>query len=343
MRTLSLLFFFCIICVPLFSQTLTGLWMGNLVNDSNGKEQKYELALSEYRGKVTGYSYTTFFENDHYYYSVKRIKAERENKEWIITDDKMVANNFPEKAANGVKQTSIFTLNQKDSTWEMNGTWKTNQTKIYYSLTGQLHMAEEKDLSKSNLFPHLGDLKLEDDVPFYTPEKRLLSMGKFRVDKTTMTSNNQPNAALKQTTLAPVSIAATPGIEIEEENSTTDQENKQLYIAGRKVNTVETIYFKGDSLTLALYDNGEIDGDTVSVYLNGEPVLSREGLKASAIKKTIYPQNTGEDMQVVLVAENLGKYPPNTGLLVIRDGDAVYQVRFSADLENSPAIIFKKK
>ena len=168
-------------------------------------------------------------------------------------------------------------------------------------------------------------------------------MGKFRVDKTTMTSNNQPNAALKQTTLAPVSIAATPGIEIEEENSTTDQENKQLSIAGRKVNTVETIYFTGDSLTLALYDNGEIDGDTVSVYLNGEPVLSREGLKASAIKKTIYPQNTGEDMQVVLVAENLGKYPPNTGLLVIRDGDAVYQVRFSADLENSPAIIFKKK
>ena len=173
MRTLSLIFFFCIICIPVFSQTLTGLWMGNLVNDSNGKEQKYELALSEYRGKVTGYSYTTFFENDHYYYSVKRIKAERENEEWIITDDKMVANNFPEKAAKGVKQTTIFKLNQKDSTWEMNGTWKTNQTKIYYSLTGQLHMAEEKDLSKSNLFPHLGDLKLEDDVPVETKNRRL--------------------------------------------------------------------------------------------------------------------------------------------------------------------------
>jgi len=52
---------------------------------------------------------------------------------------------------------------------------------------------------------------------------------------------------------------------------------------------------------------------------------------------------SGEDIQLVLVAENLGKYPPNTGLLVIRDGDAMYQVRFSADLENSPAIIFKKK
>lgn len=316
--------------------------MGNLVNDSNGKEQKYELALSEYRGKVTGYSYTTFFENDHYYYSVKRIKAERENEQWIIMDDKMVANNFPEKAAKGVKQTTIFTLNQKDSLWEMNGTWKTNQTKIYYSLTGQLHMAEEKDLSKSNLFPHLGDLELDETVDFYTPEKRLLSMGKFRVDKTS-TAITQPEKDLKKTAMAPVSIQIAQGIQASDENNIMADEEKPLTIAGRNVNILETIYFTGDSLTLALYDNGEIDGDTVSVYLNGEPVLSREGLKASAIKKTIYPQHTGEDMQVVLVAENLGKYPPNTGLLVIRDGDAVYQVRFSADLENSPAIIFKKK
>ena len=343
MRTISLLLILFICNFSGYSQTLTGLWMGNLVNDSNGKEQKYELALSEYRGKVTGYSYTTFFENDHYYYSVKRIKAEREDDQWIITDDKMIANNFPEKASKGVKQTTTFTLNQKDSSWEMNGTWKTNQTKIYYSLTGQLHMASETDLSKSDLFPHLGELKLEDDVPFYTPEKRLLSMGKFRVDKTTVTNNTQPGTTLKQTTLAPVSIAAAPGIEIREESSISDQENKQLTIAGRKVNTLETIYFSGDSLTLALYDNGEVDGDTVSVYLNGVPVLSHEGLKASAIKKTIFPQMSGEDIQLVLVAENLGKYPPNTGLLVIRDGDAMYQVRFSADLENSPAIIFKKK
>ncbi len=342
MRTLSLIFFLCVIGIPVFSQTLTGLWMGNLVNDSNGKEQKYELALSEYRGKVTGYSYTTFFENDHYYYSVKRIKAERENEQWIITDDKMVANNFPEKASKGVKQTTIFSLNQKDSTWEMNGTWKTNQTKIYYSLTGQLHMAAEKDLSKSDLFPHLGDLKLEDDVPFYTPEKRLLSMGKFRVDKTSA-AINQPEKDLKKTAMAPVSIQAAPGIQAAAETNIVEVEEKPLTIAGRKVNILETIYFTGDSLTLALYDNGEIDGDTVSVYLNGKPVLSREGLKASAIKKTIYSQNNGEDMQVVLVAENLGKYPPNTGLLVIRDGDAVYQVRFSADLENSPAILFKRK
>ena len=115
------------------------------------------------------------------------------------------------------------------------------------------------------------------------------------------------------------------------------------FLATRTNSLVKQLETEAGEIRLELYDNGEIDGDTVSVYLNGEPVLSREGLKASAIKKTIYPQNTGEDMQVVLVAENLGKYPPNTGLLVIRDGDAVYQVRFSADLENSPAIIFKKK
>ena len=71
--------------------------------------------------------------------------------------------------------------------------------------------------------------------------------------------------------------------------------------------------------------------------------LPGRGLKATAIKKTIYIQPGDDEVGLVLYAENLGKYPPNTGLLVVHDGDDVYQLRFSADLQQNAAVVFREK
>src|SRR5205814_6886951 len=46
--------------------------------------------------------------------------------------------------------------------------------------------------------------------------------------------------------------------------------------ASRKNQTIQDIYFKNDSLVLSLYDNGIVDGDTVSVFLNGETIISKQ-------------------------------------------------------------------
>jgi hypothetical protein len=114
-------------------------------------------------------------------------------------------------------------------------------------------------------------------------------------------------------------------------------------IGGRKSEFTQMVSFKSDSLELSLYDNGEIDGDTVSIFLNGEVVMSRQGLKSTAIRKTIYIKPGQEEFTLVLFAENLGKYPPNTGLLVVHDGEDVYNLRFSSDFQKNAGIIFKRK
>ena len=114
-------------------------------------------------------------------------------------------------------------------------------------------------------------------------------------------------------------------------------------VAARKNETMQDIYFKNDSLILSLYDNGIVDGDTVSVFMNGENIVSKQKLKESAIKKTIYVSANSDSLQLVLFAENLGTIPPNTGLLTVRDGDDVYQVRFSADLQKNASIILRRK
>jgi hypothetical protein len=72
--------------------------------------------------------------------------------------------------------------------------------------------------------------------------------------------------------------------------------------------------------------------------------MPRQGLKASAIRKTIYlTPGKDDEFSLVLYAENLGTYPPNTGLLVVHDGEDVYNLRFSSDFKKNTGIIFRRK
>lgn len=115
-------------------------------------------------------------------------------------------------------------------------------------------------------------------------------------------------------------------------------------IAKRKVETIKALYFKSDSLTLTLYDNGEVDGDTVSVIMNGNIIMAKVGLTTNAVKKTIYTnQIEGDSIQLVMYAESLGTLPPNTGLLIVNDGGDRYEIRFSGDMQKSSAIVFRRR
>ena len=44
-----------------------------------------------------------------------------------------------------------------------------------------------------------------------------------------------------------------------------------------------------------------------------------------------------------MYAENLGRIAPNTGLLIVQDGDKRHEIRFSGDMQKSSAIIFRRQ
>jgi hypothetical protein len=113
-------------------------------------------------------------------------------------------------------------------------------------------------------------------------------------------------------------------------------------ITKRETEVIQTLSVFEDSITLSLYDNGEIDGDTVSVFLNNEKIISNVGLKASAYKHTVYFK-PGETIQLTLFAENLGKIPPNSGLLVVYSGEQRYQVFFTSTLNKSAVVLLKRE
>src|SRR5215218_5592593 len=162
MKNLFLLLFL-FSSAPLFAQNISGLYSGTLQNDSAKQIQKYELALSEYRGKITGYAYATFIANDTFYYSIRRVKASREGDQLVVEDQDMLANNFPQRPDKGVHRISyipIGNLKEGDTLTSIAGNWKTTQTKKFYSVPGTMAMKRDNDSAHSALVAHLRELKV---------------------------------------------------------------------------------------------------------------------------------------------------------------------------------------
>lgn len=122
---------------------------------------------------------------------------------------------------------------------------------------------------------------------------------------------------------------------------TINQAKVQILENKRISEPVQTLSVFEDSITIALYDNGEIDGDTVSVFLDDKLLLNKIGLGAKAQKFTISVP-AGQIVQITLYAETLGTIPPNTGLMVVYSGDQRYQVFFTSTLEKSASVLFRR-
>ncbi|HEX2533353.1 MAG TPA: hypothetical protein VHK69_06440 [Chitinophagaceae bacterium] len=100
----------------------------------------------------------------------------------------------------------------------------------------------------------------------------------------------------------------------------------------------------GDSLEFRFYDNAQVDGDSISLFLNGRMVFTHIRLTAQAytIKIPAADLRTG-DNELVMVAENLGSIPPNTSYMVALSGKQRYEARLSSTEETSAMIVLRKE
>jgi len=111
----------------------------------------------------------------------------------------------------------------------------------------------------------------------------------------------------------------------------------------RKEVLARTLDVESDSIRLSFYDNGEIDGDSISVFVNHRVVLTHQELASRALTMYLHLDSTLEVNEISMFAENLGKYPPNTALMVITDGKNRYEVFMSSSLTENATIKIKRK
>jgi hypothetical protein len=112
-------------------------------------------------------------------------------------------------------------------------------------------------------------------------------------------------------------------------------------ISTRQNELVKTITVNTMDVTVDLYDNGTIDNDTVSVYLDKKLVVSKQRLTEKAITVKLKLDELNDSHELVMVAENLGEIPPNTSLMVVRAGDKQYEVRITSTEQKNAVVVFK--
>jgi hypothetical protein len=111
----------------------------------------------------------------------------------------------------------------------------------------------------------------------------------------------------------------------------------------RKNVIAQEIEVVSDKLGLDVYDNGEIDGDMISIFYNKQTILSNQVLTHRSIHIDITLDSLKESNEISMFAENLGRIPPNTALMIINDGKTKYEVKLSSSLEKNATIRIKRK
>jgi hypothetical protein len=77
------------------------------------------------------------------------------------------------------------------------------------------------------------------------------------------------------------------------------------------------------------------------VYHNKKLVLSKKRLTDRPLTIEIDLSEEDDMHELVMVAENLGEYPPNTSLMVVNAGKKYYEVRITSTEQKNAVVVFK--
>ncbi len=134
-------------------------------------------------------------------------------------------------------------------------------------------------------------------------------------------------------TLVSVSVTPKKVVNYVTEKQYTERENI----------VISEIEVDSDSLQIDVYDNGEIDGDMISLFYNKQLILSNQKLTHKSIKIKIELDSAKASNEISMFAENLGLIPPNTALMIINDGKKKHEIRLTSSLEKNATIRIKRR
>ncbi|MFT3827738.1 MAG: hypothetical protein QM731_27715 [Chitinophagaceae bacterium] len=322
----TLLILLCIIGLRGFSQTISGSWYGkaDVVAQGNNNNYLTELVLKQKGDKVEGIF--GYYFKDSYQSFYIRGKYDKNTREIKINNIPLIFYGSTSTRAGidcPMTFTGILTVNKIQSS--IKGSFLTSESKYKYTcpeirVNMLFDIAENKD---SILSHHVAGQKIwkpsEDDfVVINTADHKAV---------TVMGDNSKP---------LPERVNSV-NIEINPLKDLIDRFEK------RKNVYTKDIEIEADSVRISFYDNGEIDGDTISVFMNKQPIIVSQGLTTKAVNLYFALDTLQEVNELSMFAENLGKYPPNTALMVITDGIHRYEVYMSSSLLQNATVRLKRK
>lgn len=169
-------------------------------------------------------------------------------------------------------------------------------------------------------------------------------------------SRPTPAQPVKKTASPPVRVTPTEEVTIKKIPSTEKPVNIQSgkkevnkivavprAILNRQNPLIKRILSEASQLVIELYDNGQIDGDTVSIYHNNQLIKSKAGLSEKPLTINITLDEQQPHHELIMVAENLGSIPPNTSLMIITAKNKRFEVFISSSEQKNAKIVIDLK
>lgn len=353
---LSLLAFFN---AHLPAQNFKGQWKGEFIDKSTsftgwgGDRCEYVLEIETNGSKVSGYSYTYFSDGGKRYYTICKLSGtiNRSTKYIEVKEIERTKTNVPVNIRNCF-QIHKLTYFAQGNEQKLEGIWipvPNQEGDCGYGTT----VLTRRVLQKNPTYYNNPVTKTKPVIKPKTTESTTKKTSTTPpVAKTQPKKNTPPPLVKKEST----KIAETPVVRTDPGKNVApfitsnvpppNNEVKKIadpHYEKRNTDILKTIEIDNPAFTVDLYDNGEIDGDSISLFFNGKLILSQKRLTDKAIRLTLQVDQGRDLNELIMYAENLGTIPPNTALMVVNDGDNRYEVRISSDLQKSGVIRFIHK
>jgi hypothetical protein len=354
---------FLFICLQIQAQPITGIWKGKMGSS------RVELKLVRKGDSLIGTSYYYDSKSNYRRYSVKGYFDDREN-DVIWWDDVLLEANGSHPFIGTGPQTDAL-LAVADFNCPGEGIMKLDGN----SSLKEDKRKEKKELHlvKGNtapLFPDEWDFLIENyaygvnhpevvdsiEQIAYNPQP-VPAVTEPAPPRATSSFTEKPETA-KQVQPAPIgensetekqpqsktsiienpsSVKKEPPVLAPLNLPPSTQTNEERFTSRRKI-LQNVIPIKGDSIEFRFYDNAEIDGDSIAVFLNGRLLKEHILLAEQAYIMKIAVSDLQPDNELVMVAENLGTIPPNTSLMVAIVEDKHYEAHLQSS-EGSSALV----
>jgi len=340
------------------AQNFTGQWKGQFTDNSTsfvgwgGDRCEYVLEIECKGTKVTGYSYTYFSAGGRRFYTICKLKGtlNKASKYIEVTEIERTKTNVPDDIRNCFQIHRLTYFKQGDEQ-TLEGTWipaPDQQGDCGYGTT----ILSRRVLQKNPILAKAAKPKTTTPVvktkPKTTTAAPTVKNSPKQLQKPSV-SKTDPVKEPVVSNLKPVLVEKNNPARNDADNPQKKTEiiNKKLPEANkyekRTTDIIKTIEIDNETIKVDLYDNGEIDGDSISLFFNGNLILSHKRLSDKALSLKLDIDDSKDINELVMYADNLGTIPPNTALMVVTDGVNRYEVRISSDLQKSGVIRFVHK
>ena len=233
------------------------------------------------------------------FYSETKFKGIVKGNNFLISETELVKTNYK-----GAGSVCLMKLNLKKNNDKLQGSFTSSNKEIKDCGSGTISLSLVKEKQATQL--------PKGSTRIVTPEQPSIKK-EIEVVRPTEKKN------IEQSIFVPIQII------------------NQRKIEQREIDLLNTFQFAEDSVMIKIYDNGVIDGDVISLIVNGSIVFDKVRLTATPLVYSLKSNNTSQ-FQIECYADNLGEIPPNTGLITISSATKTREVLFSSDLKKSAAI-----